>query len=233
MAQLCDLTGKRDECRNWSERGLAEVVKMRSFGEELHLGTLDALVQIETQFRDYLVVCCSDLVEALVKQAKDLAWEHTATIERDGQGLVWAKRSIRFVRGKEEAVIWCESATITLVRVHFPPTFDNFLELEQWLAQHPNDEENETPSPEIAYYREIQKFVIRMGYFETLVKAEADESFFFACPDFRKRGYLAGEDATVVAGLYLEALYQYEKGYKSLSVRHLKGYASSFGSNKD
>ena len=44
--------------------------------------------------------------------------------------------------------------TITLVRVHAPPTFESFLEMEDWIANHHNDNDDD-PNPDMIYLRVI------------------------------------------------------------------------------
>lgn len=153
----------------------------------------------------------TDPIEILVRQAATLKWIQTAKVEKDGDGAAWTQRSIRFARGKEEAIVWNKDATITLVRVHAPPTFESFLELEDWIASNPNINDDD-PNPEIIYLREIDKFVIRHGYFMPLLEAEGtDEKFFTAVSKFHKAGYAARESPKVVAAITLDALMHYEK----------------------
>ncbi len=72
-------------------------------------------------------------IEKLMRQAKRLKWVPVGTVPEDGYVRPWTKRSVRFERGDEEAVYFHADAEITLVRVHGPPTFDDFVELEEWL----------------------------------------------------------------------------------------------------
>jgi len=109
----------------------------------------------------------TDPIEILVGQAVKLHWKQVARVERDGEGRPWTQRSLRFARKNEEAIVWNKDATITLVRVHAPPTFDSFLEAEKWIAQNPNTNDDNT-NPEIVYLREVEKFVIRHGHFADL-----------------------------------------------------------------
>jgi hypothetical protein len=74
-----------------------------------------------------------------MKEAVKMRWTRTAEIKKDGQGPVWARRSVRFARGDEEAVVWYRDATVTLVRDYAPRTFDDFIELEWWIRENPRD----------------------------------------------------------------------------------------------
>ena len=137
-------------------------------------------------------------------------WVQTATVQKDGQGAAWTKRSIRLRRGDEEAVIWYKDATITLVRVHHPPTFDSFVELERWLATNPNTD-LDTDNDEILYYREIAKFVIRHGHFTPLLEVQgADQAFSHASFRLYKSGHLAREAPVLIAAFALDALSHYQ-----------------------
>jgi hypothetical protein len=56
LAQLYGIAGKRDECRDWAKRGLAELTEMRSVEAALQSSTLfppDMLDQAEQQLRQY------------------------------------------------------------------------------------------------------------------------------------------------------------------------------------
>jgi hypothetical protein len=59
----------------------------------------------------------TDPIKLRIRQAAKLKWQQTAEIEADGQGASWARRSMHFVRGKEEAVLWHKGTTVTLVRL--------------------------------------------------------------------------------------------------------------------
>ena len=74
-------------------------------------------------------------IKLRVQQAARLKWEKISEITEDGQDVVWSQRSVRFVRGKEEAILWHKDATVTLVRDYAPPTLDDFVELEQWYKK--------------------------------------------------------------------------------------------------
>lgn len=66
-------------------------------------------------------------------------------------------------------------------------------------------------SEKTLYSREIEKFIIRYGHFDTLLMAEGtDKEFFFACAKYHEAAYLAGVSANVVALLTLEALRHYQ-----------------------
>ncbi len=152
----------------------------------------------------------TDPIESLIRQAEKLRWIQVAKVEKDGVGAAWTQRSIRFARGKEEAVVWYKDATVTLVRVHAPPTFESFLKLEDWIARNPSDNDDDL-NPEIVYLREIGKFIIRHGHFMDLLEVEAtDEKFFYSTASLKKAGYAAKQDPVIIAALILDALKQYE-----------------------
>jgi hypothetical protein len=153
-----------------------------------------------------------DPVQVLLRQATRMNWVQTATVEKDGQGAVWTKRSIRLRRNDEEAVIWYKNATITLVRVPRPETFKTFVELEQSLAENQeNNDDDETPHEKL-YLCEIERFVIRHGYYQSLLEVQGtDETFCIASFKLYKVGYLADEAPTVIAALTLDALSQYHE----------------------
>jgi hypothetical protein len=170
----------------------------------------------------------TDPIKLRMRQAAKMKWEQTAEVEEDGQGAVWTQRSVRFLRGKEEAVLWYKDATVTLVRDYAPPTFDDFIELEQWIKKNPRDAEVDAATGERLYLREIERFVIRHGHFSPLLEATAThKDFFIAVATFHKAGYLAREAPEVVAALTLDALVRYEKD-RNAAFRFLTGLENDF-----
>src|SRR5271154_2013145 len=81
----------------------------------------------------------TDLIKVRLKQAAKLKWNQMAEVEKDGQGAAWTRKSVRFARGEEEAVLWYKDASVTLVRDYAPPTFEDFVELELWIEENPRD----------------------------------------------------------------------------------------------
>jgi hypothetical protein len=165
-------------------------------------------------------------VEALVRQAVNMNWKQVHEIKKDdvsADSFAQAMVSIRFERGNEEAVVWRKDATVTLVRVHAPPTFDSFEEIEHWLAENPENNDDNGVTEEALYLREIEKFIIRMGHFDTLLEAQIDKEFFFASAKYHKAAYLAGESDKVVAALTLEALRRYQID-RALGISWLIGF---------
>ena len=154
-------------------------------------------------------------------------------MEQNGRGWKTDKvrrtqRSVRFVRGKEEAVLWYKDSTITLVRDYAPPTFDDFIELEQWIKKNPSGSELDAVTGERLYLREIERFVIRHGHFLPLLEAAtSDKAFFIAVATFQKAGYVAREDSVVVAALTLEALMRYDED-RNAALRFLTGLENDF-----
>ena len=78
----------------------------------------DILEQTERHFRTYLDKVESDPIELHMNQAAKLNWKKTAEIIKDGHVAPFTKRSVRFARGNEQAVLWHKDATITLVRLN-------------------------------------------------------------------------------------------------------------------
>jgi hypothetical protein len=170
--------------------------------------------------------------DALVKQAISMGWQKESEIPKDGYPRPWAKRSVRLVRDDDEAVAWYQDATVTLIR-RAPLSFDDFVELERWLATHEaDDDDDEEVSPEIQYYRDIERFVVRQGHFEDMVAAEGTDEFFCkAVMNFRKAGYLAQEDAPVIAMITLEALLKHRTDRQG-SILFMVGIIKQFADGK-
>jgi len=108
------------------------------------------------------------------------------------------------------------------VRIHSPPTFESFDELEDWLAKNPDNNHDGRVTEELLYLREIEKFIIRAGHFDTLLEAQGtDKEFYFALANHHKAAYSAGEDAKVVAALTLEALRRYQIDRKNKKIEFI------------
>src|SRR5262245_2474161 len=117
----------------------------------------------------------TDLIELQIKQAAKLKWKKTAEITKDGEGASWTKRSMRFARGKEEAVLWHKDATITLVRLHVPIDFDDFAELEDFIAKHPREANLDDATGELRYLQEMELFFVRHGYRDDMLHIQATD----------------------------------------------------------
>jgi hypothetical protein len=157
-----------------------------------------------------------------MRQAAKLKWKKTADIREDGQGAYkWVKRSVRFVRGNEEAVLWRKDATVTLVRLNAPWDFDDFVDLEEFIAEHPRDPEFDNATGELKYLREIELFAVRNGYRDELLHIQAnDYAFLVAYGEHFKARYAAGEDSIVAAAFLLYVLQIYKQD-RERSIRWL------------
>jgi hypothetical protein len=169
-----------------------------------------------------------DSVTARMKQAAKLKWQRASEIEADGQPTTWALRSVRFVRGKEEAVLWHKDATVTLVRLDAPIDFEDFIELEEFIANHPRNVDLDNATGELKFLREIELYVARHGYRDDLLHIQAtDYDFLVAFGKYYKAGYAAGEDSPVVAALLLDVVKIYEQDRKR-SMRWLAKTTEDF-----
>jgi hypothetical protein len=155
-----------------------------------------------------------ELVDALVHQAEEMNWIKVVTIERDGHPICWLKRSVRLSRGDEEAVVWYQGATITLVRANHAPTFDNFEDLDTFLQTDIKDEIS-SDSARIRYICEIQKYITRMGYRAPFLEAAFDKNFYYAYLRFIDFGLKIDEPPEFIAALALEALLRHQENPQS------------------
>jgi hypothetical protein len=166
--------------------------------------------------------------ELRIRQARKFKWKKVAEIFKDGEGASWTKRSVRFIRGKEEAVLWHKDAKITLVRLHLPLDFDDFIELEEFIARHPREADLDGATDELKYLREMELFFVRHGYRDDLMHIQAtDYAFVVAYGNLFKSGYAAGEDSVVVAALVLQAIRFYERD-RERSISWLARTADDF-----
>ena len=98
----------------------------------------------------------TDLFKLKVGQAKKLKWKKAVEVSSDGEEAPFTKRSVRFTRGREEAVLWHSDMKVSLVRLDVPFEFDDFLELEEFLAAHPREADLDNATGETKYLREIE-----------------------------------------------------------------------------
>jgi hypothetical protein len=176
----------------------------------------------------------TDPVKLRMRQAARLRWRQASEIETDGQPTSWARRSVRFVRGKEEAVLWHKDATVTLVRLDAPIDFEDFVELEEFIAKHPRDPDLDNATGELKYLREIDLFVARHGYRDDLLHIQAtDYAFLVAFGKYYKAGYAAGVESVVVAALLLDVVKIYDKDRdRERSLRWLTSTTEDFNLGK-
>ena len=106
----------------------------------------------------------TDPFESKIRQALKLKWEKWAEVTKDGEDAPFTKRSVRFIRGKEGAVLRHKDATITLVRPDLPVDFDDFIELEEFIAKHPREADLDDATGELRYLREMELFFVMHGY---------------------------------------------------------------------
>jgi hypothetical protein len=174
----------------------------------------------------------TDPITLRMREAAKLKWKKTAEVKEDGYGAPWTQRSVRFARGKEEAVLWFKDATITLVRLNAPLDFDDFIELEEFIDKHPREHEVEDAIGERKYLREIELFVIRHGYRDDLMHIQAtDIQFLTAFGKLFKAGYAANEDS-VIAALVLDGILRYQKDPNG-AVNFLTGLIDHIHPNKE
>jgi len=169
-----------------------------------------------------------DQFKLKITQAARMRWRKASEVTHDGQGAAWAHRSVHFVRGEEETVLWHKDATITLLRDHGPLAFVDFIELEQWLRQSSRDPETDGMAGESAYLQEVERFVMRHGYYLRLREAAAaDRAFLLAVTAFHETAYAAREEPVVVGALTLEAFMRYQKD-RNAGLRFLAGQVNEF-----
>ncbi len=153
----------------------------------------------------------TDPIKLRLRQAAKLNWKQAGEITKDGEGAPWMKRNMRFLRGEEEAVLWHKDATVTLVRLAVPFDFEDFIELEEFIAKHPREADLDDATGELRYLREIELAFVRYGYRDDIMRIRAtDYAFVVAFGKLFKAGYAAEADSVVVAALVLRAMQFYE-----------------------
>ena len=147
----------------------------------------------------------------LLRQAVNMNWVAAGMVEKDGY------RNVRLTREDEEAVIWYKTGNVLLVRPHLPLTFNDFIELERWMAlEEERAEEEEKEDEELKefrlFLREFERIIMLHGYFEELLSAQGtDEQFSIASMKLQRAGFFARKTPAAVAALILKALAQYDK----------------------
>lgn len=170
----------------------------------------------------------TDPIKLRMRQAAKLNWKQTDEVTKDGDGAPWTKRSVLFLRGNEEAVLWHKDARITLVRLSLPFDFDDFIELEEFIAKHPREADLDEATGELRYLREIELFFVRHGYRDDLMRIRAtDYAFLVAFGKLVKAGYAAGEDVGVVAALVLHVI-QFHEHDRERAIRWLTRTTEDF-----
>jgi hypothetical protein len=81
-----------------------------------------------------------EVIELLVIQARSLGWTLYLPDHNNMKDLLYRKSNlvVSCARGNEKAALWMQMGKITLLRSEPWPTFGDFLELEEWLVNHPS-----------------------------------------------------------------------------------------------
>ena len=90
-----------------------------------------------------------------------------------------------------------------------PLDFDDFIELEEFIAKHPREPYLDDATGERKYLQEMELFFVRHGYRDDPLHIQAtDYAFLVAFGKLFKARYAAGEDSVVVraAGALLRVL---------------------------
>ncbi len=168
-------------------------------------------------------------IKIRMRQANRMNWRQTSEVEENGQVRPWTRRSVRFERGRELAILWHKDATVTLIRHQPTPVFDDFIELEQWIKKNPRDSKIEdSATGEKLYLREISRFVKIHGHEFSLLETEAtDKDLFMGVYKLYKAGYNGGYPPDIVAALILDALTECEKD-RGAALRSLAYFEDQF-----
>lgn len=83
-----------------------------------------------------------EVIELLRIQAKSLGWTLYLPDHNDLDDVLLSKSTnlVQYVRGNEKATLWTKVGEITLLRFGLWPAFGDFLELEEWLRNHPKSQ---------------------------------------------------------------------------------------------
>ena len=150
-----------------------------------------------------------------IKQAANYRWQRDAAVARDGEAAPFTRRCVRFIRGREEAVLWHRDLKITLVRLNLPFDFDDFGELEEFIATHPREADLDDAAGELKYLREMELFFVRHGFRDEMMHLQAtDYEFLVTYGKLFKAGYAANVESLVVAAFVLNAVQFYEQDRK-------------------
>lgn len=130
----------------------------------------------------------------LVRQAANMGWVASGTVTADGY------RNTKLSRDGMSTVVWYKDQNIELLD---PPTtkrFQDFVELERWLA---TDTDSEPDTPEMAYMRKVDDCIRALGYYDELVlPAQTFEPFLAACALVYKAGFETGA-APKLVGMHI------------------------------
>ena len=147
-----------------------------------------------------------------LRQAISMNWVVAGEVKKDGY------RIVRLTRENEEVVISYKTCDVHLIRPHLALTFDDFVELEQWLAregERPKEEEDDDDEQLRdfrVFFRAFERIIALHGYFEELISAQGtDEQFAIASMKLLRAGAFARKTPDTVAALVVKALAQYDK----------------------
>lgn len=109
----------------------------RKRGRTYQRQVVDALASNAELSSDYHAPV--EVIELLRIQAESLGWMLCLPDHNDIEDILLSKSNLseRYVRDNEKATLWTKAGEITLLRSGSWPAFGDFLELEEWLRNHP------------------------------------------------------------------------------------------------
>lgn len=156
----------------------------------------------------------------LGRQAAHMNWVASGTA-RDAAGY----RNTRFSRGPNEAVVSYQGANVLLVKPAHPQPFEDFVEIETWLATRGPSSEAEG---QVEYYQSIEKYITSLGWYDRLLTLQGtDPQYCDATLRVYRAGFLAGESEKVVGALIMESVNKYSLD-RSFSMAFLKALEEQF-----
>jgi len=140
----------------------------------------------------------------LGRQAANMNWVAVGRVE-DANGY----KNIKVSRDGMEAIISFKKGNVILAKPSHPHPFNDFIEVERWLATSTNSTNASDKKPdekELKYYEDINLFITNAGHYEYVLEIQgADKEFCIASLKMHNSGYLTGQPANVVSALTITA----------------------------
>jgi hypothetical protein len=179
------------------------------------VGLVLAFFVIRAMWRAY-----TDPSHVLGRQAANMNWVVIGRVtDKDGY------KNMKLGRNGMEAVISFKDANVELIKPGRAEPFQDFIELERWLA---NEEQESVNDEALEYYQEVNNFINSHGFYEPFLELQGtDNEYCIASMQMHKAGYLSGQSEKVVGALTLDSIKKYEQN-RQLAILFLKNLEQDF-----
>jgi Zn ribbon nucleic-acid-binding protein len=157
----------------------------------------------------------------LVRQAAKMGWVAAGVVTTDGY------RNTKLSRGWLVSVVWYRDENVELLAPAAPHRFDDFTDMERWIALTNKRNGDEISSPETRFMEEVEDFIRSMGrYYGLVLPAQTIPEFLEALTRVYKAGFQTNTPAKVIGMLTIDGANHFNQ-HPEYGVRFLEEVANN------